>query len=452
MADTKLSKIGSIQSKEITPTPDRAPSHDWKRPAMVGYFVIVLCFGVVGGWSAFARLDSAVVATGVVSMESNRKTVQHFEGGIVRQILAREGQHVEQGDLLFKLDNTQSQANADAARNQLSTLVAQEARLTAERESKDVVTFPAELLANATDPIIKDALSDQERQFKERRATLLGQFDILESRINQYGMQIEGITVEKTATEQQLHYINLELVDLRDLSERNLVQKSRVLDRERERSRLEGVIGRAVADIAKSNNEIGEARLQMTQLKKKFSEEVNGQIVEVRAKIAELREKVTVSQDVLQRIEIRAPRAGTIQNLRVATIGGVVRSGEPLLELIPDDEGMVINGMVSPSDIDAIAPGMDAEVRFSAFHGQVLPIIMGKIESVSRDRLVDEQSKQPYFLARVVVDKDHVPTLIKDRVTAGMPTEVIVPTGERTVMNYLIRPLKNRAATALRER
>jgi HlyD family type I secretion membrane fusion protein len=136
----------------------------------------------------------------------------------------------------------------------------------------------------------------------------------------------------------------------------------------------------------------------------------------------------------------------------VATIGGVIRPGEPLLDLIPDDDGMVINAMISPGDVDAISAGMDAEVRFSAFHGQILPIIMGKVDSVSRDRLADEQSKQPYFLGRVVVDKDHVPALIKDRISAGMATEVIVPTGERTVMNYLIRPLKNRAATAFREK
>jgi HlyD family type I secretion membrane fusion protein len=274
---------------------------------MVGYFVIVLCFGVVGGWSAFARLDSAVVAPGVVTMESNRKTVQHFEGGIVRQILVHEGQHVEQGDLLFKLDNTSSQANADAVRNQLSALTAQESRLLAERQSADEVTFPPDLLDRANAPLVKDAMSDQVRQFHERRDSLLGQIGILESRIKQFGTQIDGISVEKVATEQQLYYINLELVDLRDLAEKNLVQKSRVLDRERERSRLEGVIGRSVADIAKSNNDIGEAHLQIAQLKKKFSEEVNAQIVEVRAKISDLREKVTVSQDVLQRIEIRAP-------------------------------------------------------------------------------------------------------------------------------------------------
>ena len=230
------------------------------------------------------------------------------------------------------------------------------------------------------------------------------------------------------------------------------MQKTRVLAQERERARLEGVIGRAVADIAKAQNEIGEAHLQIEQLHKKFSEDVNDQIVQVREKIAELREKSTVSQDVLHRIQIRAPRAGTIQNLRAATVGGVIRTGEPLAELVPDDDNLVINAEVSPTDADAIEAGMQAEVRFSAFHGYTLPLILGHVESVSHDRIMDEQSKQPYFLARVVVDKDEVPTMVKDHIKAGMPAEVMVPTGERTVINYLVRPLRNRASSAFREK
>ena len=169
-------------------------------------------------------------------------------------------------------------------------------------------------------------------------------------------------------------------------------------------------------------------------------------------KVADLREKTTVSQDVLQRIQIRAPRSGTIQNLRVATVGGVIRTGEPLAELIPDEDNLVINADVSPTDADAIEPGMEAEVRFSAFHGYNLPLILGHVDTVSHDRIMDEQSKQPYFLARVVVNQQDIPTIIKDHINAGMPVEVMVPTGERTAMNYLIRPLRNRANSAFREK
>lgn len=425
---------------------------DWKRPAMVGYAIIFLTFGVLGGWSAFARLDSAVVAGGVVTLESNRKTIQHFEGGMIAQIPVHEGQHVSQGNLLIKLADTLSQANADVAHNQLYSLLAQEARLVAERDKAEDIIFPPDLLAKIDLPVVKHTIDDQRKQFVERRASLNGQVSILESRIKQYQTEIEGLAVERAATERQLEFINLELVDLRGLLEKNLVQKSRVLSMEREKSRLEGVIGRSVADSAKAQNGIGEAKLNIEQTYKKFSEEVNAQILDSRQKIADQREKVTVSQDVLHRTEILAPRSGTIQNLRVSTIGGVIRAGEPLLELIPDAEDTVINAQVSPADIDVMQAGMQAEVRFNSFHGTIVPVIMGRVSSVSRDRFIDEQSKQSYFLARIVVDEKDVPGMIKDRISAGMSAEVVVPTGERTVIDYLIRPLKNRLSTTFRER
>jgi len=429
-----------------------APVPDWKRPALVGYFIIFLAFGVLGGWSAFARLDSAVVAPGTVTLESSKKIIQHFEGGIIGKILVHEGEHVDQGQILFLLDDTAPQANANSVRNQLDALLAQEARLVAERNGAEKVTYPAELMDNASQPIIKDAISDQDKQFAERHASLLGQVSILESKAKQSETQIDGITEEKTSTEQQLGFINSELTDLHELLAENLVQKTRVFSLERERARLEGVVGRAVADIAKAQNEIGEAHLQIEQLHKKFSEDVNDQILQVRQKIAELREKATVSQDVLRRIQIRAPRSGTIQNLHVATVGGVIRPGEPLAELIPDEDNLVIDAQVSPSDADAIEAGMAAEVRFSAFHGYTLPLMLGHIDTVSHDRIIDEQSKQPYFLARAVVNQKDLPAILKDHIKAGMPVEVIVPTGERTVINYLVRPLRNRANSAFREK
>ena len=428
------------------------PVPDWKRPALVGYFIIFLGFGVLGGWSAFARLDSAVVAPGTVTLESSKKIIQHFEGGIVAKILVHEGEHVDQGQILYVLDNTLPRANANAVRNQLDALLAQEARLVAERDGADKVSYPAELTDDALQSVIKDAISDQDKQFAERRASLAGQVAILESRIKQFETQIGGITDEKTSTEQQLGFINSELTDLRELLEENLVQKTRVLALERERARLEGVIGRAIADIAKAQNDIGEAHLQIEQLHRKFSEDVNEQILQVRQKIADMREKTTVSQDVLQRIQIRAPRSGTIQNRRVSTVGGVVRAGEPLADLIPDEDNLVIDAQVSPTDADAIDGGMEAEVRFSAFHGYTLPLMLGRVESVSRDRLIDEQSKQSYFLARVVVDQKDIPAIVRDHIKAGMPVEVMVPTGERTVISYLVRPLRNRAASAFREK
>ncbi len=311
--------------------------------------------------------------------------------------------------------------------------------------------FPAELLADASNPIAKQAMADQHKQFEERRASINGQISILDSRIRQFQTELEGLAAEKAGAISQLGFIEQELVDLRMLGQKNLVPKSRVLAMEREKSRLEGMIGRSTADASKAQNGIGESHLQIEQIRQKFAEDVNSSLLDTRQKIADLRERTRVSADVLRRIEIRAPRGGTVQGVRVATVGGVIRPGEPLLELIPDGDELVINAQVSPSDIDTVRSAAEAEVRFSAFHGKILPVIMGHVQSLSHDRLTDEATHQPYFLARIVVNQEKLTADIRDHITAGMPVEVIIPTGERTMVDYLIRPLRNRTRKALRE-
>ena len=430
---------------------DKLEIRDWRRPAAFGYAVVFVTFGVIGTWAALARLDSAVTAPGVVTVESSRKTVAHLEGGIVRQILVREGQHVQEGDTLFRLDDTAPQASADMSRNQLSAMLATEARLVAERNRSETIDFPAELLSQASNPVARDAMADQRKQFEERRKSISGQVSLLEAKVKQYETELEGLAAEKAGAEAQLAFITLELEDLRGLADKKLIPKSRVLVLEREKSRLEGLIGRSTAEASKAHNGIGEAKLQIAQLLQKFAEEVNTSLLDTRQKISDLRERSRVSADVLRRVEVRAPRTGVVQNVRPTTIGGVVKPGEPLLEIIPDGDALMVNAQVSPSDVDAVRSSNEAEVRFNAFHGKVLPIVTGHVTSLSRDRLVDEVTRQPYYLARVVVDQSQLANEVRDRITAGMAVEVIIPTGERTVVDYLVRPLTNRARKALRE-
>lgn len=425
---------------------------DWRRPALFGYLVIVLAFVVCGAWSAFAELADNIAAPGVVSLASSRKIIQHFESGIVAKILVHEGQHVRRGQVLFVLDDTAARANTIAIQNQLYALLAEEARLLAERAGAPQVNYPQQLIKDNTAPIVKNAVADENKQFLERRAALTGEVNLLNSQIEQYETQIQGISDEKTAAKTQLGLVDSELDDLHGLLERNLVQKTRVLSLESERSRLAGVIGQADADIAKAKEDMAEVRLQIDQVHKKFAEDVNKQILQVRENLAEMREKMVVAENVLRRTKIRAPRTGTVQNLHVATVGGVITPGEPLAELIPDDENLIINAQVSPADVDAIHAGMQVEVTLAAFHGYTLPLIMGRVESVSQDRIVNQESKAAYFLARVVVDKKDVPSIVKHRIRAGMPAEVIGSTGERTVMSYLMRPLRSGASSAFREK
>ena len=424
---------------------------DWKRPAAIGYALVIFTFLVLGGWSAVAKLDGAVTAPGIVAEGTGRKSIQHLEGGIIKEILVREGEHVAAGQVLFRLDPTQAQSSFELQQNQLDALLAEEARLIAERDRSTAIEWPDEINSRANHPKVKQVIADQRKQFADRQSSLHGQIDVLQSKIGQLKIEIQGMRVEREATNKQLQIVNQELNDLEYLLNEKLVQKSRVLADQREKSRLEGVIGRSMTDEAKAETEIGEAKLQIQQVQNKVDEEVARAIVEVRQKISDTREKAHVAQHVFQRVEITAPVAGTAQDLKIFTIGGVIKPGEVLLQIIPDHDPLIVQAHVSPHDMDRMWAGMRAEVRFSSFKSSLLPIILGRVESVSRDRLGDEVNKQqPYFLAQVVVDD--IPEELRDRIVAGMQADLVFPTGERTVLNYLIRPLQDRMNSAFRER
>ena len=294
-------------------------------------------------------------------------------------------------------------------------------------------------------------MADQVHQFEQRRGSLEGQTSVLESRIEQLQTEIKGVGVEKDSTERQSGYINKELVNLRELAAKQMVPTARVFAMERERTRLEGVVGRAVADMAKSEGSIGEMKIQIQQLQQKFQEDVAANLLEARQKIADARDRVSVSQDVLKRIEITAPRAGTVQNLKVFTIGQVLRPGEALLDIAPDNDPLVVQAQFATTDIDNVYTGMEAEIRFPAFHSRTIPVMLGKIESISHDRMIDEVTRQYYFLGVISLNRADIPEEYRRRVRPGMPAEVIVSAGERTVLSYLISPLTGALRKTFRE-
>jgi HlyD family secretion protein len=425
---------------------------DWRGIAVAGYAVITLTFGVGGVWAAVAKLDKAVVAQGFVAVETNRKSVQHFEGGMVREIFIKEGDHVTKGEVLFSLKKVQAQANNDLVKNQLDSGLALEARLLAERDQKENITWPEEFSGRSAEPLLVRIMTDQIHQFQERHTSLEGQVSVLESRIEQLTMGIRGIAIEKDSTEKQVGYINDELVNLRDLGKKQLVPMTRVYAMERERTRLEGVIGHSIADTAKAQSSIGEIKIQIQQLRQKFQEDIASSLLEVRQKIADARERVTVAGDVLNRVEIVAPLEGTVQNLKVFTVGQVLRPAETLVEIVPDEEPLVVNAQFSPNDIDTVYGGQQAEIRFPAFHSREIPLMMGRIESISHDRLMDEQTRQFYFLGVISLDRSDIPEEYRPRIRPGMPAEVVVATGERTVLSYIISPLSESLRKSFRER
>ena len=432
--------------------PKRVQVATWRRPALLGYAVIIITFGVMGTWSAMARLDRAVVAPGTVTIESSRKTIQHLEGGIVSEIRVKEGQFVKEGDVLLRLAPLQARANADLVRNQLDAGLVLEARLSAELDQRPEIILPDEIEARrSSSPGLLRVIEDQQVQFRERRASLLGQIGLYESKVIQLTTEKEGLATEKTSVEKQVSYINEELVGLRQLREKNLIPISRALAMERERTRLEGIVGRSVADTAKAENGINEAHLQIAQLKQKQQEEISGQLLETRQKINDLREKMSVASDILVRQDILSPKTGLVQNLKVFTVGQVVRSGEAMMEIVPSDEKLVIHVNLPTTEIEHVQEGMKAEIRFPAFHSRKIPVIIGTLDRISHDRLIDEATRQPYFLGIVSLDKVTVPDEYRGKIMAGMPAEIIISTGERTAFSYMTAPLTDSMRRSFRE-
>lgn len=433
----------------------RLPDPDpvaWRRLALAGYALIVAAFGITGAWAALVRLDRAVISPGVIVAESSRKVVQHFEGGMVQEVLVKDGQSVRAGDVLLRIDPLQSQASADLFRNQLDAALVLEARLRAEQNGTDTLDLPREIVARRSEPGLARTIIDQANQMTERRTTLRGQLALIEAKVAQLRTEISGLAVEKASVEQQVSFIRQELQGLRSLHEKNLIPLSRLLVMERERTRLEGVIGRSVAETAKANNAISEAGLQTTQLKQKFQEAVTAQLLETRQKIGELREKLVVAQDVFRRHEIRAPHQGVIQGLKVYSVGQVIRSGEPLMEIVPTDDRLVVSVQFSPNDLEAVQAGMKAEIKFPTFQARRTPTVFGTLTTVSRDRLVDDGTKQPYFAGTVEIDEHQLPVEVRHRLTAGLPAEIVVSAGERTALEYLFAPFLDAMGRAFHER
>lgn len=427
-------------------------SEDVDLMTRLGYGVIVVCVFGFFVWTGFARLDSAVVSTGSVTYESRRKVVQHFEGGIVQEILAKEGQNVEEGQVLFRLEDTQSRANLELVQNAIDSLLAQEARLVAERDEAEAIAFPAELQARNASPVVQNVMKDQIAQFRERRSSITGQIGILEGRVQQYQSEINGLKLELLSAEKQLAFIEEELVGVRDLAEKGLVPKSRWLALEREAARLQGILGRNEAESAKAQNSMSEMRLQIQQTKQKLREEVSATLQDTRQKMNDARERKRVAEDVLRRVDIVSPRSGRVQNVKLATKGAVIRSGDAVAEVVPLADELIVEAMVSPTDVDKIHEGVQAEVRFTNFVSRLTPVILGKVNTISRDRLIDEATRQPYFLAQISIRDTNIPDKLKESLSAGMLVEVIIPVGERTVLQFLVQPLGDAFAKTFREK
>ncbi len=431
--------------------PELAVSSSLKSSILAGAAVIAVVFGGFGTWAALAPLDSAVIAHGQLAVESQRKVIQHLEGGIVKDILVTDGDVVVPGQVLLRLDDAKARANLQLLQGQYDATLAELARLQAERDGLPAIAFPAELTGRAGGTA--DAvMAAQRTQFNERRSKLEAQDSVLRQRIAELNAEIEGDKVQEAALGRQITLMHRELDGLRELAGKGYYPKNKVLAMERDVARLEGEMGTSSAAEARARNTVSETEMQLLEVRHAFREEVAKSLDDAQNRMNELRQQLSAAQDTVRRLDVVAPVAGSVQNLRIATRGGVITPGMELMEVVPVGDRLVIDAQIQAGDIEAVEANQSAEVRFSALRGRNSPVLEGKVATVSADRIVEPRTGQPYYAARIEVPADQLARLEGRHIQAGMPVEVLVKGGERTAADYLLRPLTDSFANSFKER
>ena len=427
--------------------------HELRRPVRAGVLVIVLFFGGSGWWAASAPLAGAAIAPGVISPDGSRRVVQHLEGGIIREILVSDGSRVRAGDPLIVLEDVQARAGFDALEARFHTLAATQARLLAEQSAAASVSFPAWLIeATSNDPTALEAMVAQRALFDTRAKALEDRKDILRRRMEQLREEIAGLEAQILADSRQIALIDEEIQDVEQLYRKGLERKSRLLALQRARTDIHGNRAERRARIARAQQAIGETELQIIAQDTAQLEAVNEEASQIQVELAEVEQRLAASRDVLQRTLISAPVDGTVVALRFRTPGGVVRPGEPVLEIVPDNEELLIDARLSPMDIDVVRAGLPARVVLPAFQQRHMPQIAGRVRQVSPDAIADAQTGQRFFAVRVEIDRDRLAALAPAiELTPGMPAEVYITTGERTALDYLLGPLYDSLRRAWRE-
>ncbi|SFS05135.1 HlyD family type I secretion periplasmic adaptor subunit [Yoonia litorea] len=421
---------------------------------ILGFVVVVIFFGVFGGWTVYAPLASAAVAPGVVSPDGSRKTVQHLEGGIIQRIHVREGQHVAEGEMLVTLESVRALSRLQELREQHVFLLASQARLEAEANGHQTISFefPNELIEEASEQI-DTAVFGQIRVFESRRETQLARSRILGKRIDQLNEEINGLSEVIAAQDAQLELIAQELDAAKQLYDQGLQRLSPYLALQRQEADLRANRAANRASIARLGQQIGETELQLFAIGQQAQEEVSAELSRVRSELSTVTALIPERIDALRRTTVTAPIAGQVLNIRVTTeAGGILRPGGEILDIVPDDAALIVDARVSPRDIDTVVPGMSSQVLLTAYAQRNLPRIFGTLQSISADRLVDERTGEPYFLAKVHVDTAQTDALGDDlQLIAGMPADVMILTGERTMFDYLIKPFSDSLGASFRE-
>lgn len=435
-------------SKDAT---DLEPASDLGRAGRVGLLALAVGFGGFLLWAALAPLDEGVPSQGYVAIDTKRKTVQHLSGGIVKEVLVGEGDKVTEGQLLIRLDDAAAKANFEAIRQRYLGLRAMQARLEAEQTGSISISFHPDLRAAAGDPLIRQQMLNQELLFQSRKSALRADLQGIEESIQgQQGLSqaYEGMMENRR---NQLSLLNEELGNTRGLVKEGYVPRNRQLELERQVSETSSAIAELQGNTVRTKRATAELRQRAIARQQEYRKEVESQLSDITREVLSDAGKFLALKDDLARTEIRSPASGQVVALVAQTVGGVVGPGQKLLDVVPANESLVLETRVVPHLIDSVHAGMPVDVRFSSFARSPQLVVQGKVLSVSGDLLTDPQNGMAYYLARVVVTPEGLKKLGKRQMLPGMPVEVVLRTGERSMLTYLLHPLTKRIAASMTE-
>jgi HlyD family secretion protein len=436
------------------PPPERAAAGrklSLRRNLAVGACVIALLVGTFGGWAATAELSGAVIAPGTVVVDASVKSVQHPTGGVVGALNVREGDHVKAGDVLIILDETETRTDLKIVTDNLDELAVRRARLLAERDGEATVTYPEDILKRKDEPHLAFALTGETKLFETRRQGNEAEKAQLRERIAQLEQEVRGLDSQLAAKDREAALVAEDLGRLQDLWSKNLVSVLRVTEMQRAAAQLEGMRGELTAQIAATKGRSTETELEILRIDQELRNEVGKELADIRAKATELEQRKVEAEDRLRRIDIRAPLDGTVHELAVHTVGGVIQAGETLMLVVPNAAALVIDARVTPEEIDRVQRDQDVRLRFSAFDQRTSPEIDGKVERISADVTEDERTGLSYYTVRVIASPGEIASLGAGKLMPGMPVETYIRTGERSPLSYFLKPLTDQMNRAFRD-
>jgi HlyD family type I secretion membrane fusion protein len=442
----------SLSLQNPMPVQDAMPNADYRSAVTAGLWVLAIGFCGFFAWAAFAPLDEGVPAPGVVSVESTRKRIDHLTGGLVERILVREGERVRAGQELIVLDEAQAKAALNAALSQWRIAAATEARLQAERDGLKSISFPKMLTDASSDPEVAAAMRAQAELFRSRRNALEGELRIIQESVRGLELQLRSLGELQAGRGKQVQLFQQQLASYRNLNEQGFVSRNQLLELERQLAEVQSKESETLANMALVNARLAEFRMRGAQRGMEYRREVESQLAEVQRDVTVLGERLAAQRDTFSRLVIRAPVSGTVVDLAFHTVGGVIKAGDRILDIVPEGDELIVEARVAPQYIDRVHAGLPADVHFDAYMSRAeRPVIAGKVLVVSADALADSRTGEQYYSMRVAVPAAELEKLGKLELQPGMQGTVMVKTGERSLLVYLARPLLRRFTAAMGE-